>query len=217
MKKISVLIILFALLTSISCKKNDDIIDDDGNDNTYKPKGYIPLKVGSYWIYQHYMVLADGTDSALAVVDSTYISGSVEINSNTYYISGKNNKPLFDVYLRDSVGYLVDTLGNIFMSEVNFIDTISSFTYTLPNGTDLYHISTFMYDDNKTVNVPAGSFSGCIEARNRVKLYLTSAADPKLFYDHFYYAKNVGLLEGSYRYSSVNTVYKKKLIRYYIP
>jgi hypothetical protein len=217
MKKLSIFIILLALLTSVACKKDDDTNNDDNNDNTYQPKGYIPLKVGSYWIYQHYMVLDNGTDSALSTIDSTYISGTIEINSKTYYISGKNDKPLFDIYVRDSVGYLVDTLGNIFMSETNFTDTIYSLSYKLPNGTILYHISTMMYNNHDNITVPAGNFADCLEGRNRVKLYSASAADPKLYYDHSYYAKNVGLLETSYRYTLSSRKYKKKLIRYYIP
>lgn len=217
MKKLSILIILFALLTSVACKKDDDTNNDDNNDKTYQPKGYIPLKVGSYWIYQHYAVLDNGTDSAISTIDSTYISGTIEINSKTYYISGKNEKPLFDVYVRDSVGYLVDTSGNVYMSEVNFTDTINSYDYTIPNGTILYHLSKMMYNNHDNITVPAGSFSDCLEGRSRVKLYMATAADPKLFYNHDYYAKNIGLLEASYRYTSISRMYKKKLVRYYIP
>ncbi|MCK5856678.1 MAG: hypothetical protein KAG64_04265 [Bacteroidales bacterium] len=217
MKKLSLWVLLISITMATGCKK-DEVKEDENDSTPYQSKGYIPLKVGSYWIYQTYKTLPNGTDTATSIVDSTYISGTIVINSKTYYISEKSGVGKSTVYVRDSIGYLVDTLGGIIMSEVNFTDTINSSTEWHPNtGDPMYHIARIMYNEHKQISVPAGVFSDCIEARDKVNLYFAAAAPPNSFYYHNYYAKDIGLIEYQYRYSSSATMFKVKLIRFYIP
>jgi len=215
MKKISILLLSMIMISFFACKKDE--VKEDQDSSKYQSKGYIPLKAGSYWIYQSYRPTASGEDTAFGNIDSVYISGTKEINSKTYYISVREGNAKFISYVRDSVGYLVDSLGNVIMSEVNFTDTIFSKTkYNSVTGKPLYHISKMMYDEDKQIIVPAGTFNHCIEARDWAKVYMGNPAQPNPFYNHYYYAKNVGLVEYTYRYTGTATVFKVKLIRYHI-
>jgi len=217
MKKLSLLLLSMVILAFTACKKNDNN-DDNNNSSTYQSKGYIPLKVGSYWIYQIYREMGNGMDTALAATDSTYISGTIVVNSKTYYIIEQYGISKSEVYVRDSVGYLVDSMGNIIMSEINFSDTLITRTEYMPNtGAPMVHISRLMFDEKKQINVPAGVFNNCIEARDRVKAYIGNPAQPNPYFQHNYYAKNIGLVEYTYRFVGMAEDYKKKLIRYYIP
>ena len=217
MKKQSLLLLFIAILAFTACKK-DDNNDDNNNSSTYQSKGYIPLKVGSYWVYQSYREMGNGTDTALAATDSTYISGTSLINSKTYYIMEQYGIAKSKAYVRDSMGYLVDNLGNIFMSEVNFSDTLSTRTEYMPStGAPMVHISRMMYDEHKQIDVPAGIFDKCLEARDRIKAYVGNPAQPNPYFQHSYYAKNIGLVEYTYRFVGMGEINKKKLIRYYIP
>jgi hypothetical protein len=174
------------------------------------------MKVGSYWIYQHYKIYSDGTDSAYNVTDSVYISGTKVINGKKYYKFETEGWIPSVAYTRDSLGNIVDTNGRIYMSEVNFTDTIISYTDTLINGNPIYHFARIMYDNNSSINVPVATFEHCLEARNYVKLYIpTSGSNP--YSDHYYYAKNVGLVQSSYQFSSSGQKWERRLLRYYIP
>jgi len=208
------MVLILALLTAIACKK-DEINDDTPPDNTYIPKGYMQMKVGSYWIYQHFKINPNGSDSAYSTTDSVFISGTKTINNNTYYkfeIEGWTNSVM---YYRDSLGNKVDTNGRIYMSEVSFNDTILTHTNSM-GGNPIFHLARIMYDSDSTIDVPAGVFNNCIVAKSYVKLYIpTSGSNPYADYD--YYAKNIGLVQSSYRWSSSGQMWERRLLRYYIP
>ena len=209
MKNILMLMIVIITIAAASCKK--DPIDDTPPDPIpYLAKGYIQLAEGNYWVYQHYVVTSNGSDSALNITDSVFIDSYMEINGKVFYKVETHNWLPQAIYLRDSLGYLVDTTGTIHMSEVNFNDTIYSHT-TVVTPNIHYHIAIKMFNSIANINTPSGTYNNCIDATNFVKLY--SGNTKKEYEDHFYYAKDIGLIESSYRYASSDKKYKRKLIR----
>ena len=211
MKNLLFLAFIFAIITLTSCNKDDD--NNNGNPEPYQPKGYIQLTVGNYWIYQHYRVRADGTDTIISLIDSVYISGTKEYNNETFYKIETQNWIPQTLYLRDSLGNLIDTLGHIHMSETNFSDTIGSSTETLSTGIKLFHIASIMYDEDKNIETPIDNFTHCIERRNYIKVYYENPI-PKEYIDNEYYAQGVGIAQSSYTYVSSGQQFRRKLIRY---
>ncbi len=209
MKNILVLMIVIITIAAASCKK--DPIDDTPPDPIpYQAKGYIQLAEGNYWVYQRYLVTADGSDSSLNITDSVFIDSYKEINGEIFYKVETYNWLPQAIYLRDSLGYLVDTTGTIHMSEVNFSDTLYSKTKVV-TPTLQYHIAIKMTNSINNINTPSGTYNNCIDATNFVKLYFGNTK--KEYEEHFYYAKDIGLIESSYRYVSSDKKYKRKLIR----
>ncbi len=212
MKNILLVALIVSMATMLSCRKKEN--KNDEKTGNYVPKGYIQLNVGNYWVYQHYRVMSNGSDSITSMIDSVFISGTIDYNGKTFY-KVENNKWIPQlIYLRDSVGNLIDTTGDIIMSENNFTDSI--YTETTMAGTSiLFHIATRMYDDNTTIVTPIDSFNHCIERRDYIKVYYQNPI-PKAITDEQYYAKGVGLVEGSYTYIGVNQKFIRKLKNYRI-
>ena len=218
MKRISIFLLLALLISMFSCNKDEELPPkDDSGETPYQSKGYFPMKVGSYWIYKHYRVKPDGTDTALAAMDSVYISGTKIIRGNTYYVFEQSTYNNMLSYRRDSLGYLVDSAGNVLVSESHFEDTLISRNSQLDSNTILYHTGLIMHNSDTNITVPAGSFAHCITAEVRIKIYYGNPEPPNPFSLYNYYAPNVGLLYWEYRYSSSSTIYRVKLLRYHIP
>jgi hypothetical protein len=219
MKKYFLFVLVFALIQATSCTKDDDEKLTDNPPPAYTPKGYIPLKVGSYWIYQNYKLLNNNSDSMINGRDSVYISGTKMIHGKEYFVYHHSRYNDSDLYLRDSLGYLVDDKGIIIMSEVNFTDTLysKSFWFDSTNTVPLYHYATIMKQNPDSLIVPADTFLQTIVRKDYVKVYYGNPAPPNPYVQNIYYAKNVGLVMWEYRYMYSSQMYSYKLIRYHIP
>lgn len=87
---------------------------------------YFQPKVGSYWIYEWYDIDTFGIETSLNIFDTITNTGVTTINDKEYVVQSRQfqgaNVP--DVLLRDSLGYIVDSNGEIHFSYVNFSDTL---------------------------------------------------------------------------------------------
>jgi hypothetical protein len=219
MKKYFLVVLVFALIQTTSCTKDDDENITDTPPSAYTPKGYIPLKVGSYWVYRNYRIIDNGPDTILNGKDSVYISGTKTINGKEYFVYHHSMYNNSELYYRDSSGYLVNDKGIIIMSEVNFTDTIYSKNVYLDSVQNiiLYHNATIMVRNQDSLVVPAGTFLQSIARKDDIKIYYGNPAPPNPFTQYSYYAKNVGLVMWEYRYQSSAEMFCYKLIRYHIP
>lgn len=157
MKKLIYPTTAVTLLLTASCKTEQIKIEED---DCIGPQCEIyewemPSSVGSYWIYEWFLVDSLGNDSSIAIFDTVRVVGDTSAFGNVYSIYEGNHYGSyahFRSYLRDSSGYVVDLYGNR--------------TYALfPSGEILSHGYSQTYDyevrmsDHEIVKtVPAGVF-----------------------------------------------------------
>jgi len=208
--------IIFMLIVSVAlgaCKKEDidENTGNNGNDNTVVPKVVsYPLAIGNYWIYEKFFIM-DSTESFFEV-DSTYVTGDTIINEKTYFVrrtssSRANN----EVYLRDSLGNIVDQNGVIYFSEYNFNDTL------LIDSFPSYDLVTYyqMRIPDSSVTVDAGVFS-TKEYRGTIRFLGESKPVGNQGYSQRYYAQNVGKVKFRNPYIGIEAYEESRLVRYHV-
>ncbi len=213
------ILLLAAVCIFASCKKrnsNDDTNPDDNSAVSYS--NYLPLRTGSYWIYQNFDLDTNGAYTSTGVIDSDYVAGDTLVNGITYGKWYRNNAVLgASTYIvRDSLHYIVDITGARIFSSQNFTDTFDM-QYGF-NATDTLYFSYFkMEDNNAGVSVPAGTFI-TNNAKTTYILYppfSNGLANPR--YINLRFAQNVGLVyETLMPFASSPTYKVRKLIRYHI-
>src|SRR5688572_7718749 len=85
------------------------------------PDSYPELKVGNYWVYEVYEVDTANVATSLGILDSSYVEKDTVINGHTYFKKIESNYPFsasHAVYLRDSIGYIVNHKGTIVFTMV---------------------------------------------------------------------------------------------------
>jgi len=207
--KTSLLSLLCAILFLASCtktKSTDPIPLPDPD--------YMALSVGNYWIYEGYRQDYLGVFQPTGDTDSAYISGDTVINGNTYYI--RHERPIIIsqqqqvAYIRDSVGYLVDHLGNILMSETNFTNTL----YVDTTAPFLYYGYAMMTGNDSIVSVPAGDFPS-------VTMRLTVIPTDTVMhfptrYVYWVYGENVGKTKSHLFFFGGDQHFEARLVRYHV-
>lgn len=213
--------LLFAaafLLLFSSCKK-------DKNDET-KPEPeitvYYPLNHGSYWVYEHYKIEANGEESLLNRTDSVAIQRDSIIEGVKYAVIegngplGTNGWRVMDL-LRDSSGIVINQKGIPLFQPGNFSDTLYMEAILSPNTNDtIYTIHAQMQPTPAQVTVPAGTFD--VINTNRVFTTYTMSSPtgsdrrdmPNL------YSKEIGLVFTTYFYASSPVTNERRLTRYKI-
>ena len=210
------------LLSFSSCKMDDE-------PSIEAQPVYLPMTVGNYWIYQHFIVDSLGNETPYNVYDSVYIVKDSLINNNRYYefdnsISFSTFKGLY----RDSLGYLVKSTGEILFSATNFTDTIHyDYFYNReyrPNRPDrllFCVLKTKMNPEKQVVSTPLSEYN-TLMVNGFVTYY---------YYDNFgniietintnenvYYAPNIGLIKDTYHYYTElkrnKSKVERRLIRY---
>ncbi|HMT29637.1 MAG TPA: hypothetical protein PKD91_10190, partial [Bacteroidia bacterium] len=161
MKKPQILIPLIILsclsLLVISCKD-----DDDPAPTPTVYDNYAQLKVGNYWIYQHYDVDSSGNATSTSVYDSCYVEKDTIINNLTYFKMIRPNPypPLpSEYYLRDSLHYVIDPFGNVLFSSLDFTTIFDDYYHVGSTpGDTLYRVIKKMTEKDWIVTTPAGLF-----------------------------------------------------------
>lgn len=128
------LLLAFVLSVIISCKKDVLVIQSIEN--------YSRLAVGNYWIYDVYYTNSGGSPSYVGT-DSIVISHDTLIRNNTYSIIegtdyGSSNWGILNI-VRDSSNYLVNHLGDIMLSTVDFQHVLRHYAF-VPNPNDTIYI-----------------------------------------------------------------------------
>lgn len=203
------ILIAFAAVLLFSCSK------DDENKPIVYPD-YANLKVGNYWVYQHFFIDTTGADSALDVYDSCYVEKDTIINGNTYYKMVRPHRILQsdDInYYRDSLDYLVDRAGKIWFSAEDFTTVFDTYYSVNPIDTT-YTINYMMVDKDKQVTTPAGDFvTRTFQRRidfNKKFVYWYS---PR--YSISRYSKDVGIVCETLEFFSTDPNYvERRLVRY---
>lgn len=186
---------------------------------------YLPMSVGNYWIYQHFIVDSLGNERPLNSFDSVVITNDTLINNKLYYeFGGKQNNIHFHKFLRDSVGYLVTDNGNKIFSPINFKDTLykqnDSLEFNKVNRL-IYKFRIKMESVSEIKTTAAGNFN-TLNARGYLTTYYYDSSanliDFIIASQNTYYAKNIGIIIQEYQYYNDMKEYKRKferrLIRY---
>lgn len=209
----------------LSCNNDDDLQPQFAANNNY-----MPLKVGNYWVYEHYEIDSSGRETLLPTRDSLSISGDTMIRGNLYYIFQPTSYNLSlrsgAEYLRDSSGYLITDKGEILFSDNNFIDVLLDsikLNSTAQSQTDtLFTLEYKMESSNSSsVSVPAGSFQA-LNYQGTSVFYYEAANVPREVIKRFrnnYYSNNIGKVLESYHYGSYSArhqTFERRLVRYQI-
>jgi hypothetical protein len=194
---------------------------ENSNDTSVKLQNYLPLKVGNYWVYQHYMIDTLGNETKFNLIDSVYIKRDSLINSNKYFVFYDSNPGFLfiPIFIRDSSGYLVNEKGQKIFSQTNFSDTINRTNYFATQNLIYCSRTIRMEKSANLVNVPMGSFEA-INAKETNCYFIDGYLNPypqskrPIVYNNVYYTPNIGIILHTYRYASIPYVrYEKRLIR----
>jgi hypothetical protein len=210
MKPVTTALFALILLFAISaCKKNNP------QSQPIVYPNYSELKVGNYWVYQEYNIDTFGNATALNYFDSCYVVKDTVINTKTYMvlagpqpIAGATNTTY--QYLRDSLDFIVDNMGDIIFSSQH-----SGFTFR----TQITPYDTFNVEMAPTpvaVTVPAGSYStlDCIETIKALPQY-APFQNPR--YCHTRYAQNIGIITLTLEFYADDPNYtERRLVRYHL-
>ncbi len=204
----------FFLLISLilfSCQKDVAIPESHGHGGTVTPVvPFIPLTIGSFWVYNYYQVDTNGSESYMNTDTVIIIKDSI-INEKKYAVFKGSYEQKCNYcfeFKRDSSGYLVDEMGLIRFSTTNFTDTLEKFILD-PYGGILYYK---MNHKDSTISVPAGHFitSEC----ERVEYIPFSS--PKAQHSGAFFSYGVGIVKNRLKYFGPPNYYDSKLVSYYI-
>ena len=208
-------IILLALIVSVAlamCKK------DDSNDPDPLPTetvlNYFPLNIGNYWVYERSACDSSWTDCTLQSTDTSFITKDTIINGFNYFklvginLVGYQNT----TFLRDSLNYIIDHVGNIFVSDTDF-ESIINEEYVINNNDTLFHWYSRMQEELYSVVVPAGNYD-CLD--RKMSFFRKQENFEKEFNTHCLYAKNVGPVYQNNMYASSGSGFKQELIDFKI-
>jgi hypothetical protein len=176
--------------------------------------GFIQLKVGNYWVYEHYKVDTNGISTDLNSSDSIFILKDTLINGIKYYVSISTPFPNMYAdtgYLRDSSGYLVSRL----------LDGRTGIGFATENFTDIFFSDTIdiiairvakMTGKDSVVSVPVGTFTTRSMGR-----FLYPLAEGYPWGVRKYcnvYARGIGLIEYTNGFYNDPGHFEARLVRY---
>jgi hypothetical protein len=146
------LIFSFLIVLAASCKKDPDPVIPPVQEPV--PLFLLEASQGSYFIYEWYQVDSLGNETSLSITDTVYFSGDTIINGNSYAIQAGTyfGSPRV-AFIRDSLGYIVTSSGNILFSYVNNSDTLRNVSNSM---NDIYMMTK---KNNAAITTVAGSFT----------------------------------------------------------
>jgi len=205
--RVSLFIIAIILLSVSACKKQDDITIDKLEEEI---GDFLPLSVGNYWIYEVNDVDTNG-NSTFVNIDSTYIVGDTNINSQIYYIFKSSTSLIYTQYLRDSMHFIIDEKGEKFFSPNSFQDTLNTKLVKTINGDTLSFIYRIMRVPPMLIKCVAGEYKALDAETVRLLPFLY-----KVDVSHAFYAPKVGLILRQDFYSFTGVRKEYSLMRYKI-
>lgn len=204
----------FIYLLIYSCSK-DVAIPKKGNTTPVSNASFVPLTVGSFWVYNYYYVdtlgneTFDNTDTVRIIQDSIINGKTYAMFEGLYYVYNSNNTNYY--FRRDSLSYLVNENGGIYFSSTNFTDTLQ--TYLSPNG---FHGFSKMNHKDSIINVPAGSFKTYdLEITSYMPASYSGPIKSPRYFGTFY-SKGIGIIKNRTAYSQSPNYIDSKLVSYYI-
>lgn len=205
MKNLILFFAIIGLLILNSCERTPD--------PPVFTKDYYQLKPGNSWVYEVQEIYNDTTIITRPGTDSVYVEKDTIINKYKYSkVTGKDWITLdrYSMFLRDSIGYLVDKNGLIMFSIVNSKDTLYAHS-TL----DIVRVAYKMDVHDSLVKVPAGSFK-CLFYRGTITVsYPLMTVKTKTQGE--FRAPGIGLITSNVVNAGEGNVrIRKNLIRYHL-
>lgn len=180
---------LFLIVSTILFSCSNDDSSGDGSEET----SFFALKVGNYWKYQWNRTDSDGVPIGEWAIEEILVEEQTAINNETYFklkitttdedgdCALCQEEPVAYQWVRDSVGYLVDSDNNILFSSV---DTLPILTSENTWG-DIY---LQLQENESSVEVPAGTFN----CRNNLVFALDPDGGEYPGQDDRLYAEGIG-------------------------
>jgi len=206
MKKLIVPVIAILSILTFSCKKDKENI-------VPTPKAdYYQLKIGNYWVYREFDVDTNGVTTIKDRWDSAFIEKDTLIRGYKYfklwYRYFMDNPTQTAEFLRDSSGYLVNSVGGIWCSDNNFTDILWADTI----GVTLAKKIMKMTGKDSIVTVPAGTFQSITLRGAVIPINPLDTHPTRYFYNIF--GKGVGRLESTSFFYSDGLQIQARLVRY---
>lgn len=157
MKKLIYPLLALVVLPVSSCKpeviqiEEDDCVSPDCELYDWE----MPSSVGSYWIYEWYLIDSTGASSSLGIYDTVTVVGDTSANGITYAIYQGTHYGTYQSYrsyVRDSSGFVVDINGSVGYSLYGSGEQLSQ------GSTQMHNYQVLMSDNSQQKNVPAGTF-----------------------------------------------------------
>ncbi len=204
---------LISLVVISSCKK-DNTEPEPEPIPTETVLEYFPLNVGNYWVYETSSCDSTWTDCHITKNDTVRITKDTLISNKKYFKIESTNSLNYHVpsFLRDSLDYIVNNLGDIIMSHTDF-DTKFGEEYIVNQDT-IYHWYVKMQEEHFDVQVPIGDFN-CLD--KKLSFFRHQENFEHEFNTHVYYAKGVGPVYHNWMYASNTAGIKQELIGFEFP
>ncbi len=191
---------LLIILFISACEKDKICTTSDPCAPTMR---YFPMAIGNYWIYEvaHYDASTE-IETITGKKDTIRIIGDTLIGSDLYYTFEKDQfVPSIvrkdTVYLRDSIGYIVNPQGDIIFTASGFSGLVYRRVLLQTPGAN-YYFRYSILDTLSLQTTPAGTFD-CLDYS--ACLFLNGIKDPRVI--HRYHSEDVGLVfENSFFVSS---------------
>jgi hypothetical protein len=231
MKNIVSKIAICSIVTLVACKKEKNVEPSNCSQQiatTQTYPNYSNLKVGNYWIYERFIVDEFGVATSLNQFDSCYVEKDTLINGMTYfkYMSSKynfpsvmplNQNPITAEYYRDSLSYIVSSVGRIEFSSDDFSSIFKlEYVFDNPPNDTVCKVISKMGDQNLNVSLPLGNFT---TSSFKETYYMTPINNffGAIRYRDTRYAENVGkVTEGFNFFLSNPNRWERRLIRYHL-
>lgn len=203
MKKI--MLVLFAGLALVSCKKEESIINQTSQRESVTD--YFPMTSGSFWVYKEYASDSSMIFSETGLLDSVSVIKDTLINGSSYTLF--NSSLWGKKYCRDSNGVIVYSNGDKLLSlnsESKYIED-----RYLEAGNPHYYLTTSLSKTDSIFSVPAGSFL----SKYLVGTILYTQESKKRSYI-MAFTKNVGLVYKKVFWLFDGSYLEYRLLRYTI-
>jgi hypothetical protein len=205
----------FLVLCASSCK--DDKQPDPIPDPPIHYDDYAKLKIGNYWIYQLFDVDSLGNGPALNEFDSTYVSKDTQMIGITYYFLASTILYTNNIWIRDSLHYIVDEFGRIMFSSEDFTTAFVSQPLFFTGSTDTTAwVTRKMADKDLAFTTPAGVFTTS-DFQTIYDMYPNYNQAGTRRVVHKRYSKNIGIVSETVPFYIGSIGYReKRLIRFHV-
>lgn len=215
---LSILLIVCTIFI-FSCKKEFVSKPNVVEHETVNYPNFSKFNVGTYWVYQQFIIDTLGNETPTNNYDSCYVEADTIINGLTFNVINKANPnssslPRIRNLTRDSLHYIVDLGEKIIFSSEDFQTIFDSHDYIINNVDTFYHVNKRMANKDFTVNTPVGTFITS-DYVQEYYYHFPTFDNPRVM--HTRYAENVGLVIETIPFFSSNPNYtERRLIRYHL-
>lgn len=180
---------------------------------------YSALDTNNFWVYEHFSLDTNGVLQTLNQFDSVYVEKDTTWNDKRYFkVIQKdydNGGALVAKYMRDSVGYTIDSSGNIILATVNLGTTLKQYVQFGSNVNDTFaQVSTQMIAETLMDSVPVGKFQ-TINYKTTYVMGSNYQQGGKVRYVSNKYAEKVGLIYKTLPFNAANSNYEVLLLNRY--